>query len=384
MRRSLFAVLALAITPLAARAADVALEGNCAVCLVETRQVVPGSDRYAVEFDRQLYYFPSDKEKQMFISNPARYAPALGGDCVVCRANKGVRVPGKVDLAVIHDQRAYLFPSASERDVFKADLRKYESVDLGLAGYCSVCAVVAKKWVPGKSEFTSVYDGIRYHFPSAAEKKAFELEPAKFTPALEGDCVVCFKNGGKRVAGSLEFSAMHGGRLYLFPDAATRQQFLASPDAYADADIAAGGNCVACAKMMKKAVPGSGAIASVYKGQRYYFPSKKERAMFDAAPAEYAVRGEKQETVSAASIRVIGKTACAGCSYGIRPTTDSDSLGIAVVTENAVYVVEGGEKRYPELFDARFDGINVELHGSVRKKQGKFVWVEPTTISRVR
>lgn len=49
-----------------------------------------------------------------------------------------------------------------------------------------------------------------------------------------------------------------------------------------------------------------------------------------------------------------------------------------------VYVVEGGEKRYPELFKARFDSVMVDLKGTVKKAEGKFVWVEPTSLTRSR
>ena len=84
------------------------------------------------------------------------------------------------------------------------------------------------------------------------------------------------------------------------------------------------------------------------------------------------------------AVVVTGKTACAGCAYGVRPVTDADSLGIAVVVGETVYVVEGGEKLYPALFKDRFDGLAVELKGTVKKTQGKFVWVEPTAITRTR
>lgn len=108
----MLATLAVVSIPLAANAVEPALGGNCPVCLIETAKVVPGSDKHALTFDRQVYYFPSDKEKGMFAANPAKYAPALGGDCVVCRVNMGVRMLGKAEFAVIHDKRAYLFPSA--------------------------------------------------------------------------------------------------------------------------------------------------------------------------------------------------------------------------------------------------------------------------------
>ncbi len=387
MTTRILATLAVVLIPMAANAAEPALGGNCPVCLVETGKAVPGSDKHTATFDRQVYYFPSAKEKEMFLANPVKYAPVLGGDCVVCRVNAGVRMPGKAAFAVVHNKRAYLFPSAKERDAFKADPKKYESADIGLGGYCSVCLVNAKKWVAGEPEFVSVYDGVRYYFPGADEKKAFEADPARFTPALEGDCVVCLKDAGKRVAGSPKFSATHEGRVYLFPDEGAQKKFLADPKKYASVDVANGGNCVVCAKMAKKEVPGKAEFTSVYKGQRYLFPSAKERAVFDADPAAFVGTGMKLGAAPAGNpnaVVVTGKTACAGCAYGVRPITDADSLGIAVVAGETVYVVEGGEKLYPALFKSRFDGLAVELKGTVKKTQGKFVWVEPTAITRTR
>ena len=263
------ATLAVVLIPLAANAVQPALGGNCPVCLVETAKVVPGSDKHAVTFDRQMYYFPSDKEKGMFAANPAKYAPALGGDCAVCRVNMGVRVPGKAEFAVVHDKRAYLFSSAKERDAFMADPKKYEGADIAEGGYCSVCAVMAKKWVAGKPKIVSVYDGMRYYFPGADEKKAFDADPAKFTPSLDGDCVVCLKHAGKRVAGLPKFSAMHDGRIFLFPDEGAQKKFLADTASFVGKDMKIG-----------------------------------------AAPA-----------VKPEAVVVTGKTACAGCAYGVRPMT---------------------------------------------------------------
>ena len=132
MKTRLLATLAVVLIPLAANAVEPALGGNCPVCLVEMGKFVPGSNKHTVSFDRQVYYFPSDEQKRMFAANPAKYAPALGGDCVVCRVNMGVRMPGKAEFAVIHDKRAFLFPSTKERDVFKADPKKYEAADVGM------------------------------------------------------------------------------------------------------------------------------------------------------------------------------------------------------------------------------------------------------------
>ena len=109
--------------------------------------------------------------------------------------------------------------------------------------------------------------------------------------------------------------------------------------------------------------------------------------MFDADPASFVGKGAKigaAPAVELEAVAVTGKAACAGCAYGVRPITDADSLGIAVVAGGKVYVVEGGEKRYPDLFKARFDAPVVDLKGTVKKSDGKFVWVEPTSLTRSR
>jgi YHS domain-containing protein len=288
MNMRLLAALAFSLLPLAVLAGEPALGGNCAVCLIGAGKAVPGLAQHAVTFDRQVYRFPSAKEKDLFAADPVKYAPALGGDCVVCRVEAGARMPGKVEFATVHEGRAFLFPSAKERDTFRANPKKYAQADLGLGGHCAVCVVMAKKCVPGKAEFTRVYDGKRYLFPGAGEAKAFEAEPAKFVPALDGDCVVCLKDGGKRMAGSPEFAVVHEGRLYLFPDAGAQKKFQAAPATYASVDVAASGNCVVCRKLAGKDVPGKAEFASVYRGMRYLFPSAKERDAFDADPAAFA------------------------------------------------------------------------------------------------
>ncbi len=381
------AAFTLVLIPLTASAAEPALDGNCPVCLVKMNKLVPGSKQHTITFDRQVFYFPSAKEKAMFAADPARFAPALGGDCVVCQVKMGVRMPGKSEYAVVHNDRIYLFPSAKEKALFQADPASYTKADLGLFGYCPICLSKMKQWVPGKPEHVSVYDGRRYLFPSAKEKAVFDAEPASFVPGLDGKCIVCFTDAGKHVAGTPEYAARYDGRVYLFPDAKAQAKFLANPSAYADADFANQGNCVVCEAMMQKQVPGKGLFTSVYKGQRYLFPSAKEQAMFDADPAKFADPNRISMVAPAEAaklVRVTGTTACAGCAYGVRPLGDANSLGLAVVTPDKVYVVEGTENRYPELFRARFDELTVELQGQVKKTEGKFVWIEPVALRRSR
>src|SRR5271163_67643 len=76
---------------------------------------------------------------------------------------------------------------------------------IGLDGYCPVCIVDAKKWEKGSPSSTATYDGVTYQFPNDAIKQAFLKNPAKYVPALDGDCIVCYVKLGKRVPGSIEF-----------------------------------------------------------------------------------------------------------------------------------------------------------------------------------
>jgi len=147
------------------------------------------------------------------------------------------------------------------------------------------------------------------------------------------------------------------------------------------------GNCVVCNVLAGKQVRGSREHVSVYKGQRYLFPGSKEREMFDADPQRFAAVAAKQAAgrdrrgAAKNEVAVVGRTACAGCAYGKRPLADPESLGIAVVAGDKVYIVERGEQLFPDIFASRFDGLKVKLAGSVKRSQGRFVWVDPEALT---
>ena len=54
------------------------------------------------------------------------------------------------------------------------------------------------------------------------------------------------------------------------------------------------------------------------------------------------------------------------------------------ISELSDTVVERAEKLYPELFEARYDAMDIELLGHVTHTDGKFVWVEPITVRVLR
>jgi YHS domain-containing protein len=266
----------------------VAMDGKCPVCLVKMDKVVEGKAEYASDYDGKTYRFPSAKQKKMFDADPAKFVPALGGDCAVCLVEMGRRVAGKPEHALVHDGRLFLFPERKQLDMFKRNPAKYANADLALGGDCPVCLVKMNKVVKGDPQFAAIHDGLRYLFPSPDQKKMFERDPAGFTPALGGDCVVCKVEMNKAVPGKAEFQTVHNGRLYLFPGQKQLDVFKKNPSKYADADLALGGNCVVCKVEMNKDVAGKDRFAVDYQGKRYLFPSPKQREMFLGNPAKYA------------------------------------------------------------------------------------------------
>ncbi|MCI0493261.1 MAG: hypothetical protein L0Z07_10020, partial [Planctomycetes bacterium] len=105
---------------------------------------------------------------------------ALGGDCTVCFANMGKRVAGSVRHAALHEHRLFLFPSAEQKKEFQAHPDKYVDVDLALDGNCAVCQVEMHKDVPGKPEIAAIHQGLRYLFPSEKQRDMFLANPAKY------------------------------------------------------------------------------------------------------------------------------------------------------------------------------------------------------------
>ncbi|MFK8113994.1 MAG: hypothetical protein AB8B91_17460 [Rubripirellula sp.] len=162
------------------------------------------------------------------------------------------------------------------------------SAPVGLQGYCPVCIVNMKKWVKGNATYQASYDGKTYHFPGEEQRQMFLSDPAKYAPALGGDCAVCLTDMGKRMPGSIFHSALNENRLYLFPNADLKQKFVGNVNQYNHADLAENGNCVVCRVEMNKAMPGRPEVFLVHGGMRYQFASEDQKKMFLASPSKYA------------------------------------------------------------------------------------------------
>lgn len=184
-----------------------------------------------------------------------------------------------------------------------SEQRAPRQAPVALEGYCPVSVVEMKKWVKGVPAYHAVYDGRTYLFANEKGKQMFEASPAKYVPALGGDCVVALVKMGKRIPGSIHRSAFHDGRLFLFSDEDGKKMFLADPATYAKADLALDGQCPVCRVNMGQSVPGKPEIAAFYKGFRYLFPADGQRRMFLESPEKYVLEaggGRSTQTGSTA------------------------------------------------------------------------------------
>lgn len=159
---------------------QVALNGYCSVCVLEMKKWVKGDPRFSVTQDGKTYLFPGEEQRQMFLKNPNKYTPAMGGDCTVCKVEMGKTVPGTVQFSAMHEGRLYLFPGDEQKQMFLKNPKKYARVDLAADGKCTVCRVEMQQEVQGKPEFTVFHKGMRYWFPSADQQKMFVSNPAKY------------------------------------------------------------------------------------------------------------------------------------------------------------------------------------------------------------
>ena len=285
---------------------------------------------------------------------------------------------------------------------------------VGLEGKCPVCVISIGKWVDGKASLSAAYDGKTYFFPDNGTLQTFLKDPVKYVPALGGDCTVCYDKINKRVPGNIRFATLHQNRLYLFPSDKERVVFEKSPQAFEKTDLAFDGKCIVCQVKVNKSVPGSNQFSAMHNGFRYLFPSDRERQVFLQSPEQYVAavakpmmndsmhRSTMNKKMSGnrkmhdgsmmqvdtgnqnatQQVQFRGKTACAGCEFGVTPLGAPKELGLAVATtDGKVYVIEEGHTRWPQIYKGRFDGQQVSVSGMIVKTAGNVAWVKPTNLT---
>ncbi len=108
-----------------ARTGKVGFKGFCPVALRNDRDLIDSREQFKAKFGLQTYYFSSHEAKSEFEANPARYAPAGGGNDVVLLVNTGEEAPGSLDFSLWYRDRLYMFRSRETQAMFSKDPKRY-------------------------------------------------------------------------------------------------------------------------------------------------------------------------------------------------------------------------------------------------------------------
>jgi thioredoxin-related protein/YHS domain-containing protein len=107
-------------------------------------------------------------------------------------------------------------------------------VPLAIEGYCPVILCKKEEWVPGNPAYYAMYRGQVYRFSSQEAMTEFLKSPLQFAPVAMGEDVVMMIDRNKKICGSRKYGVWFGGRVYLFANKESLNNFIAKPDYYAN------------------------------------------------------------------------------------------------------------------------------------------------------
>ena len=126
--------------------------------------------------------------------------------------------------------------------------------------------LVRGKEAQGEMNITVTRGQFRYLFVNAANKAAFEQDPARYEIRLNGECA----RMGAPVRGNPDLYTVHKGRIYIFASANCKTLFVAAPEKYLDPGDAASAPAAAMPEALKqgqtlidKAVAAMGGAAKI-------------------------------------------------------------------------------------------------------------------------
>jgi YHS domain-containing protein len=102
-----------------------------------------------------------------------------------------------------------------------------------LEGFCPVTLKQGQRWAPGDRRWGVVHRGRTYLFTGPDQQREFLKNPDRYSPVLSGlDPVIAIEKGHS-VTGRRKHGVFYGGRVYLFADETSLEQFSRSPERYA-------------------------------------------------------------------------------------------------------------------------------------------------------
>lgn len=115
--RTILALAALAASGavLGQKAPAVALKGHDPVSYFTQARPVKGASTINYDFDDSRYLFASARNKELFASNPDRYAPQFSGLCTT-GLSMGMKAEADPSVYLVKDGKLYVFSSPQARD----------------------------------------------------------------------------------------------------------------------------------------------------------------------------------------------------------------------------------------------------------------------------
>jgi YHS domain-containing protein len=103
------------------------------------------------------------------------------------------------------------------------------SQPLALEGYCPVELVLNERWVQGNAQWTASHKGRSYKFSSREAFDTFCRNPELYAPYYAGIDPIVALAGGGMMDGRTDLCAVYRGRLYMFSNQESLNQFRANP-----------------------------------------------------------------------------------------------------------------------------------------------------------
>jgi YHS domain-containing protein len=121
------------------------LKGHDPVAYFTDGKPVKGDPRISYDWDEGRYYFATNTHRELFASDPDRYAPQFSGYCTGSMS-RGVRNEGHPEAWIIVDGRLYVFGATDSATA----LKMRESAQKDLAGFTTKVAKATQNWQRAK------------------------------------------------------------------------------------------------------------------------------------------------------------------------------------------------------------------------------------------
>jgi len=103
---------------------DKAIRGYDTVAYFTEGKAVEGNDAFVTEYKQAKWLFSSQKNLDLFVADPEKYAPQYGGYCAYAVANN-TTASIKPELFTIHQGKLYLNYNESVNDKWVAQKESY-------------------------------------------------------------------------------------------------------------------------------------------------------------------------------------------------------------------------------------------------------------------